>query len=85
MTDAGAGLPGNTVTFAIEGGLGFDAVLDPIVGTNGKILAVRVLRPGSNYLPQGKVFAWVNGGGGSDAALDVERRPRRIYRERDRV
>ena len=50
-------------------------VLDPIVGTNGKILAVRVLRPGSNYLPQGKVFAWVNGGGGSDAALDVDVAP----------
>ena len=72
VIDGGAGLPGNTVTFAIEGGLGFDAVLDPIVGTNGKILAVRVLRPGSNYLPEGKVFAWVSGGGGSGAVLKVD-------------
>lgn len=66
LVDGGEGLQG-ALTFRIEGGLGFDAVLDPIIDAKGKVAAVRVIRPGSNYLPD--IVAQVTGGGGSGAQL----------------
>jgi hypothetical protein len=49
VINPGKGLQGE-VNFAIEGGLGFDAILDPVI-VDGKLTAVRIVRPGSNYLP----------------------------------
>jgi len=66
--------------FEIGGGRGFDAVLQPITSpvdtqtnTGGEILAVRVLRGGSNYLPQGSVYAFISDSSnqGSGAQLKV--------------
>lgn len=68
--------------FEVAGGRGFDAVLKPIVSpivdtggvkSGGEIIAVKVLRGGSNYLPEGKVFLAVSGAGtGSGAEFSVK-------------
>ncbi len=60
ISNAGAGLTYDPLEYAIFGGLGFDAALQPVLDTNGGVKAVRILRSGSNYLPSLKL--WFNQG-----------------------
>jgi hypothetical protein len=61
IVNGGSGMTYDPVDFQVFGGLGFDAALQAVLDTNGGVKAVRVLRPGSNYLTNLKV--WFDQGG----------------------
>jgi hypothetical protein len=69
VADAGAGLaPERGANFWVEGGLGIDAMLAPVI-VDGKLSAVRIIQKGNNYLSS--IVAQVTGGGGSGAKIDI--------------
>lgn len=62
IVNSGSNIP-YQIDFEVFGSRGFDAILLPIVNNAGKIVSVRVLSGGSNYLPQGKVFGFIDNPG----------------------
>lgn len=71
IVDGGAGLTYDPVNYQVFGGLGFDAAFQAVLNESGGVKTVRILHPGSNYLPNLKV--WFNQGGhtGTPAQADV--------------
>jgi len=61
LADPGEGLKYN-FDFEIAGGRGFSAILVPIINDKGTIIDVIVLDGGTNYLPDGEVYAFIDNG-----------------------
>lgn len=70
IVNGGSGLNYQPVDYQVFGGSGFDAALQPVLDTNGGVRAVRILRPGSNYLPSLKL--WFNQGGHTNTPAQAD-------------
>lgn len=57
IVNGGSGMTYNPIDIMVAGGMGFDAVLQPIANDAGEILLVRVLRGGSKYPEKIELFA----------------------------
>ena len=68
IANPGSGLTGSGV-IRIVGGKGYDALLYPLIDSNGTFQEVKVLRPGSNYPTN--IFAVPLAGGSSPASFSV--------------